>query len=267
MTTERSASQESVLLLRLAGPLQSWGDGSRFNRRETRPEPTKSGVVGLLAAAAGRRRDEPLGDLLGLRVGVRVDQEGTLLRDYHTVSDYRGRPLPQSGVSAKGVQKPTSPAKYTHITERFYLQDAVFLVGVAGPSPVLAALADAIVRPAFPLFLGRRSCAPTQPILLGLRSGTLVDVLAHEVWQAGEAVKREFERRHQRLPHVDRPITVETADGDDVRADDPLSFDPMSRRYGTRRVTHLWRTIPTGFHDPVEPSDSEGHDPFALLGW
>ncbi|MEU3190053.1 CRISPR-associated protein Cas5, partial [Streptomyces sp. NPDC006992] len=30
---------------------------SAYNRRETRPEPTKSGVIGLLAAAAGRPRE------------------------------------------------------------------------------------------------------------------------------------------------------------------------------------------------------------------
>src|SRR5437016_3301790 len=100
-----TSDRQTVLVLRLAGALQSWGDRSSFNRRDTRPEPTKSGVIGLLAAAAGRPREQPLGDLLDLQLGVRVDQPGTLLRDYHTVSDYRGRPLPQAGVSAKGIQK------------------------------------------------------------------------------------------------------------------------------------------------------------------
>ena len=41
----------SVLLLQLAGPLQSWGAASRFARRSTENAPTKSGLVGLLAAA------------------------------------------------------------------------------------------------------------------------------------------------------------------------------------------------------------------------
>ena len=126
-------SYDTVLVLRLAGPLQSWGSRSAFNRRETSPEPTKSGVVGLLAAAAGRPREHPLDDLLPLRLGVRVDQPGTLLRDYHTVSDYRDRPLLQAGVNAKGVQKPTSPVKETHVTTRYYLQDALFVAAVAGP--------------------------------------------------------------------------------------------------------------------------------------
>ncbi|CAM5729897.1 hypothetical protein SANTM175S_01872 [Streptomyces antimycoticus] len=83
------SNSQAVLLLRLAGPLQAWGSRSAFNRRETNAEPTKSGVIGLLAAAAGRAREEPLDELLPLRLGIRVDQPGTLLRDYHTVSDYR----------------------------------------------------------------------------------------------------------------------------------------------------------------------------------
>lgn len=52
----------SVLLLQLAGPLQSWGDSSRFVRRETRNEPTKSGVIGMLASAQGRTREDSIED-------------------------------------------------------------------------------------------------------------------------------------------------------------------------------------------------------------
>jgi CRISPR-associated Cas5-like protein len=123
MTTD-----QAVLVLRLAAPLQSWGGPSRYNRRDTLPQPTKSGILGLLAAADGRSREASLSDLLGLHLGVRVDQPGTLLRDYHTVSDHRGLPLSSPAFSegdAKGLQKKTSPAKYTGATQRYYLQDAV----------------------------------------------------------------------------------------------------------------------------------------------
>ena len=74
----------STLLLRLAAPIQSWGNDSRFEVRRTGKEPTKSGVIGLLAAALGRSRADSLDDLCSLRFGVRVDQEGQLLRDFHT---------------------------------------------------------------------------------------------------------------------------------------------------------------------------------------
>ena len=74
----------STLLLRLAAPMQAWGSDSRFEVRRTGREPTKSGVIGLLAAALGRSRADSVADLCRLRLGVRVDQEGRLLRDFHT---------------------------------------------------------------------------------------------------------------------------------------------------------------------------------------
>ncbi|GIG63183.1 type I-E CRISPR-associated protein Cas5/CasD [Longispora fulva] len=273
MTTYHPTSGgEPVLVLRLAGVLQSWGDRSAFNRRETRPEPTKSGVIGLLAAAAGLPREADLTDLLGLRLGIRVDQAGTLLRDYHTVSDYRGRPLPQTGVSAKGVQKLTSPAKDTHVTHRFYLQDAVFLAAISGPRPLIEGLADAVLRPAFPLALGRRSCVPSQPIALGgLREGTLLDVLATEPWQAGEAHRdaywRTAKRTNTRADHVDLSATIDDDNGDDVAHDVPLSFAPRERRFTSRRIRHTWLSVPTGFPAPDDATAAPAHDPFALLGW
>ena len=98
-----------VLALRLAGPLKAWSSTSRFNRRETDLWPTKSGVLGLLAAAQGLRRGDIIEKLLNLNLGVRVDQPGTLLRDYHTVSSLTGEPLLSSTATAKGAQKVTSP--------------------------------------------------------------------------------------------------------------------------------------------------------------
>lgn len=103
----------SVLLLRLAGPLQSWGSSSRFARRGTEIAPTKSGVIGLLAAAKGIRRTEPLTELLGLEFGVRLDQPGQILRDFQTARSLDGR------------------HSYP-LTYRFYLSDAAFLAGVSG---------------------------------------------------------------------------------------------------------------------------------------
>jgi len=273
--------EQAVLLLRLAGPLQAWGSRSAFNRRETNPEPTKSGVIGLLAAAAGRAREASLDDLLPLRLGIRVDQPGTLLRDYHTVSDFRGRPLPQAGVSAKGVQKPTSPAKHTHVTTRYYLQDAVFLAAVAGPRALLGTLDQAVRAPAFPLALGRRSCPPTQPLPLGLREGDLEEVLREEPWWASARTREQYAAQRGREQgigrplypaRVDRSVTLEEPDGDDVLHDSPVSFDPYARSFTSRRVRHGWLSIPTGFPQADtthvdSPDEAAGHDPFALLGW
>lgn len=262
-------------MLRLAGPLQSWGSQSQFNRRETAGEPTKSGITGLLAAAQGRRRQDPVEDLLALHLGVRTDQPGTLLRDYHTVSDLRGRPLLSAAVNAQGTQKRASTGKLTHVTHRFYLQDAVFIAAVSGPAEVIMVLADAVGNPAFPLALGRRSCVPAQPLIImtsegqALWPGGPLTVLRQVPWQASTvaraALRRDAIRGGRAAPSVvDLPVTVDDEAGNDLRADVPLSFEPTARGFTIRRVRQEWAHLPTGFNPEGEHRSL--HDPFALLG-
>ena len=98
----------STLLLRFAGPVQSWGINSKFEVRRTENAPSKSGVTGLLAAALGIQRNEDISSLNQLRLGVRTDQEGRLLKDFHTAHS----------------------EKNSYITTRYYLSDAIFLVGL-----------------------------------------------------------------------------------------------------------------------------------------
>ena len=153
----------ATLLLRLAAPLQAWGADSKFETRKTAREPTKSGVIGLLAAALGLRRDEtePLTRLAQLRFGVRVEREGQLLVDFHM---------------ARNEEKDRS-----YVTYRHYLEDAVFLVGLESEdTALLQELAEALTHPAFPLYLGRRACPPTLPLCLGLREQGLVEALQAE---------------------------------------------------------------------------------------
>ena len=123
----------NTLLLRLTAPLQAWGSDSRFETRRTGREPSKSGVIGLLAAALGRSRADSINDLCQLQFGVRVDQEGQLLRDFHTA--HQGE-------------------KTAYVTERYYLCDAVFLVGLASEDEeLLQTLERALHAPVYPLFL------------------------------------------------------------------------------------------------------------------
>lgn len=276
--SEKSTTQ--TLLLRLAGPLQSWGGRSQFNRRDTNSEPTKSGVVGLLAAAQGRRRQDRIEDLLELSFGVRTDQPGSLLHDYHTVSDLRGRPLLSAAVNRSGAQKPTSPAKLTHITHRFYLQDAVFVAAVSGPTSTLVTLRKALRQPAFPLALGRRACVPTQPLVLDpvnahdsgdghdddprhLWLGDPISALRQAPWQAGDWWKGTLRRLKPPPAFIDLPITADDLSGEDIRADVPTTFDPLYRDFTTRRVRHSWAHVPTDLPGAID----HNHDPFALLGW
>ena len=106
----------TVLLLRLAGPLQAWGVKSRFTVRSTELAPTRSGIIGLVSAAVGRRRTDPIEDLLSLRFGVRKDQPGRVIRDFHTARSLDG--------------KESMP-----LSNRYYLADAVFLAGIEGDRP------------------------------------------------------------------------------------------------------------------------------------
>lgn len=254
---------DSCLALRLAGPLQSWGSSSRFNRRETDDRPTKSGVIGMLAAAQGRRRADPIEDLVGLRLAVRVDQPGTLLRDYHTVSDLHGVPLLSASTNAKGVQQGTSPKKLTHVTTRYYLQDAVFVALVEGPEGLLFDLARALTQPAFPLALGRRSCVPSQPLVIhhdrgDLWPGPASDGVSRVPWQASE----QWRRRQHGTALV--AYTIDDPEGNDVVSDVPVSFEPQRRAMLSRPVRHGWITLVDG---SASGAPDPSHDPFALLGW
>ena len=143
----------STLLMRLAGPMQSWGTQSRFTMRDTGLEPSKSGVIGLLCAALGRGREEPLDDLASLRMGVRVDQPGAMKMDYQTA----GGGLIREG-RTYGVRKPSGKAGETVISNRYYLADADFLVGLEGSDGLLLRrLHDALLEPVWQLFLGRKA--------------------------------------------------------------------------------------------------------------
>lgn len=236
----------STLLLRLAGPLQSWGTESRFNTRQTGITPSKSGVIGLLAAALGMRRDSNLDCLRQFRFGVRTDQEGALLRDFHTVH----------------IPKRNAP----EITYRYYLADAVFLAGLeSDDEQFLLELEAALRTPVWSLYLGRRSCPPTQPLLLGIRSLGLYDALAREPWQVSAWKKEEWTRKNSgKMPEL--PIFMD-ADGSGygrtVVSDEPISFDQRDRRYGFRAVEGM-RPVPPP--DDVTTNDrNTEHDAFAEL--
>lgn len=203
----------STLLMRLAAPLQSWGVDSKFERRGTERIPTKSGVIGLVAAALGRRRNESIEDLQTLRFGVRVDRDGTLLRDYHTARNQ----------------------KSAYVTHRYYLADAVFLAGLEGDEAFLMEIERALYHPTFPLFLGRRSCPPEGKLSLGIRTNkTLLEALQEEPWLISEWLRR-------REDYQVRLRIVMEADERNTRIyfqrDVPLSFDQTHRKFGFRRVS------------------------------
>lgn len=155
----------NTLFLRLEGPLQSWGERGRWSVRDTAPEPTKSGVIGLLACALGEADDAPIRALSEqLRMAVRCDAEGVLLTDYHTIGG--GYPVPVL-LTAEGKRKMSSGQPHTELSSRDYLADASFLVVLQGESSLIEKLIAAVRSPVWPIFLGRKSCPPSVPIYAG----------------------------------------------------------------------------------------------------
>lgn len=226
----------AVLALRLAGPLQSWGDAeSRFTRRLTRSEPSKSGVLGLLATADGRRRQDPIEDLAGLRFGVRADQPGRLVRDF------------QTAIRWQDPKKPSMPLSY-----RYYLADAVFVAGVEGDRALLEGLEEALKRPVFPLYLGRRACPVSGRVSLGVHDGDVECVLRRIEWQAARWYRRRQEQSVDLQMYVDADAVTEADDAvREVVRDVPLSYDPERREYGWRDVLKV---------APVQVANPDGHD-------
>lgn len=193
----------NTLFLRLEGPLQAWGLRARWGERDTADAPTKSGVLGLLGCALGLPRTAAkLRDLSdALRMGVRIDLPGTLLRDYHTTGGGRyGEAVHTGGTRfhdqpyAGGVLSPevlkgrikvkitaSTKTPETDTSNRYYLADAAFLVALHGDATTVARCAEALQNPAWPYYLGRKSCVPAAPVFAGV--GQYDDLVAALVAQ------------------------------------------------------------------------------------
>ncbi|MFI9724576.1 type I-E CRISPR-associated protein Cas5/CasD [Streptomyces sp. NPDC052396] len=150
----------TALLLRLAGPLQSWGERSALSAvRDSAAFPTRSALIGMFAAAQGFDRHRGLEDYAGLEFIIRIDRPGVRLTDYHTVGG--GLPKERTLATAGGSHKGDAV-----ITRRQYLADAAFVVAVCGPEQDTTRIAEALQHPHWSPYLGRRACVPDEPLLL-----------------------------------------------------------------------------------------------------
>ena len=213
----------ATLLLRLAAPLQAWGSDSKFNIRNTEREPTKSGVISMIAAAMGIQRNDPpelLEPLVKLKFGIRVDREGKLLKDFHMVHEYKNGKMDDS-----------------HLTTRYYLSDAVFLAALESDNrEYLEEIADALKRPVYPLFLGRRSCPITLPLIIGISDEVLVEALENA--EPLTECNGNFRR-----------IVYETDDDGRIVQDVPVSFSQLHRIHGYRYTKE--KMLAPDEHDPM----------------
>ncbi|MHB9025928.1 MAG: type I-E CRISPR-associated protein Cas5/CasD [Armatimonadota bacterium] len=214
---------ESVLLLRLEGPMQSWGTRSRWDVRDTGLEPTKSGMIGLIGCAMGLSRNDLQLEKLDqdMLFGVRIDRPGVVAVDFHTVTGYHrtaAGEFKHSGGTAKSLAKAREHDESTIVSPRDYLHDASFLVALvvkpehrASNLDLLECLAWHLQHPKWPVYLGRKSCVPSRPIFDDLiEYNDLEDALRRASWMP----------RHRRdeTPEV-LEAWIECADGDYERQD------------------------------------------------
>jgi CRISPR system Cascade subunit CasD len=235
------------LIIRLAGPLQSWGEHSAYSNRDTQRFPTRSGLIGMFAAAHGIDRGTPPTQFDSIRLTTRIDRPGIVVTDYHTIGG--GNVRNRTPLTAEGKRR--ALGKGTIVTRRDYLSDAAFTVAVEGPDDVLDPLAAALGAPHWQPYLGRRSCTPDQPLLLRAAVDDPVAELKFRVpiHNAPRAT----------VDFVEETVVSEQAVTTEL-ADRPESFEPLNRRYRSRPVTitsltdvppELWQATPYGYHDAL----------------
>lgn len=223
------------LLLKFAGPLQSWGTSSHFETRHTDYYPSKSAVIGMIAAAFGYKRNEPhdadLKQLNELAFAVRIDQQGNLLKDYHIASKC----------------KPTGEFDRNYVTNRYCLEDAVFLVALGSEdSFLLEKIEQALAVPYFQLCLGRRSFPLSYDFIIGMQEEDPFALLRAYPWMAQKWQQKKIQSLNSTSDDLFIPIyadadllapyqsSIERPSVRKLRHDIAFSFSNKNRRFGYR---------------------------------
>lgn len=223
------------LLLKFAGPLQSWGTSSHFETRHTDYYPSKSAVIGMIGAAFGYRRNEPhdadLTQLNELAFAVRIDQQGNLLKDYHIASKC----------------KPTGEFDRNYVTNRYCLEDAVFLVALGSEdSFLLEKIEQALAAPYFQLCLGRRSFPLSYDFIIGMQEEDPFALLSAYPWMAQKWQQKKTQSLNSTSDDLFIPIyadadllapyqsSIERPFVRKLRHDIAFSFSNTNRRFGYR---------------------------------
>ena len=229
-----------TVLLKFSGPLQSWGTDSHFETRHTDSHPSKSGVIGLIAAGLGCRRDdeETLNRLNSLGFAVRIDQVGQLLRDYHTAKKYK-----ENGTFER-----------TYVTNRYYLQDAVFVVALSSCNDKLINdVIKAVTEPYYSLFLGRRSLPPTADLLLGVLDADAITVLKEYPWQASTW----YQKRNSNRLQIFADEALLDSRSVRIRNDEAVSFSQMTgRKFRPRKEARIF--VDADVTDIIDEHDAYG---------
>ena len=205
-----------LLVLRLEGALQSWGDHAKWDFRDSSTMPTKSGIVGLLGCAMGEERNSPVLVELAqaMTVAIRADRAGVKFVDFQTV---QGNPLK----TADGGKRSNN----TFISPRAYLQDACFTVFIDTTEEWKRRIVSALEAPKWCMYLGRKNCVPNRPIQ--------AKVIACENMKAALEQYPPAERAEKTMTYECE--IADSAAASLLRSDDLVG---TGRQFGLRRV---WR--------------------------
>lgn len=188
------------LALYLRAPLQSWGASSKFGDRGTLDAPTRSGLTGLLAAACGVDKNDEARDRDWLARAARLSFEvvgfkrGDRMTDYHTVGARYDKDDPWQKRMIPTNAKDGKPKDNATETHRAYLSDSVFGAVLSGDDALVAEMAAALENPVWGVWLGRKSCIPTEPVFAGVfesaeaAHAALADRWRRSAERAGETI-------------------------------------------------------------------------------
>ena len=168
----------SYILMWLEAPLQSWGANSKYGRRSTMPFPTKSGIMGLLLSAMGKRGEqrELLAEFSNLDLQIecyprRSDRYSCELEDFHMVGSGYDEIDPWETLFVPKKSDGTKPVGGgTKLTYRYYLQDMAFAAFIEVPEHLEDEICNALKNPVWTPYLGRKCCVPTEMIFKGTYS-------------------------------------------------------------------------------------------------
>jgi len=235
----------STLVVRLRGPLQSYGEATKFSVRGTLRYPSYSALLGMCRAARGIGRDASTADsdfLLDLRMAIRLDGIGAILTDFHTVNprDLNGyanldkidsekkqrlKTVVTTGEGKPWITRETTLA--TLVTRRAYLQDSEFLWLIEGDDAVIDELRSALAKPTWQLSLGRKACIPDWPLVLGITAKSIEDAAS---WVP--VVRREqrlVQRNLEETPKEETP-KEETPKEETPKEETPKEETPKEKR-------------------------------------
>ena len=214
-----------TILLKLSGPLQAWGTSSHFETRNTDYYPSKSGVIGILAASLGYKRceDTKIQKLNMLDFAIRTDQTGGLLRDFHTAAKYEQL--------ANGCGRCAEFNK-TYTTYRYYMEDSVFVVALShADNQWIDQIIYALKHPCFPPYMGRRSCPLPADFMLSTSDEDALSALRNVEWQAAAWYKAKHQNYRAEI-YADKDLIPHGRAI--MRNDHVVSFSQWERKYSPR---------------------------------